>query len=119
MASRTVALVGRTACSVGSLVLAHTGSWSPRFEYLSTIVPKSSLTAQWHIQTTAPQTLAALVLQQSLHCGPLLFSYRDDLRREQFNRIVGKIGVKKRDAGIYWNQYKTKRIKIRKRKRVI
>ncbi|GFE55370.1 nuclear nucleic acid-binding protein C1D, putative [Babesia ovis] len=50
---------------------------------------------------------------------PLLLSYRDDLRREQFNRIVGKIGIRKKDAGIYWNQYKTKRIKIRKRRRVI
>ncbi|CDR97791.1 hypothetical protein, conserved [Babesia bigemina] len=50
---------------------------------------------------------------------PLLLSHRDDLRREQFNRIVGKIGIRKKDAGIYWNQYKTKRIKIRKRRRVI
>ncbi|KAK1937519.1 hypothetical protein X943_002492 [Babesia divergens] len=64
---------------------------------------------------------------QVLLCGalspslpdPVLLSYRDDLRREQFKRIVGKIGIRKKDAGIYWNQYKTKRIKIRKKKRVI
>ncbi|KAF5153347.1 hypothetical protein TpMuguga_01g02590 [Theileria parva strain Muguga] len=43
----------------------------------------------------------------------------DDLRRQQLNKIIGKIGIKKRDAGMYWKQYKTKRIKIRKRKRVI
>ncbi|XP_954565.1 uncharacterized protein TA19120 [Theileria annulata] len=41
----------------------------------------------------------------------------DDLRREQLNKIIGKVGVKKRDAGMYWKQYKTKRIKIKKRKR--
>ncbi|EDO05722.1 uncharacterized protein BBOV_IV001250 [Babesia bovis T2Bo] len=51
--------------------------------------------------------------------SPMELAYRDDIRREQFNRIVGKVGIRKRDAGVYWKQYKQKRMKIRKRRRVI
>ncbi|CCF73215.1 hypothetical protein BMR1_02g00245 [Babesia microti strain RI] len=44
---------------------------------------------------------------------------KDETRRRQYAQIIGKIGIRKWDAGILWTHYKNKRIKIKKRRKVI
>ncbi|AFZ80474.1 hypothetical protein BEWA_033270 [Theileria equi strain WA] len=83
---------------------------------LNDLYPKT-IYNRTHLLLENCSILPGIVKAQSIEdisCSP-----RDDLRKEQFTRIIGKIGIKKRDAGPYWKRYKEKRIKIRKRKRVI
>lgn len=117
MSSRALSLIGRSAYSINSTFLRPMVVCPTALELKAVLVSPNYINAAL---TTGRSALTDLTAMPCNVCPPpIMFSYRDDLRREQFNRIVGKIGIRKRDAGIYWNQYKTKRIKIRKRKRVI
>ncbi|CXI89635.1 conserved Plasmodium protein, unknown function [Plasmodium berghei] len=49
----------------------------------------------------------------------LLFSWLKTVRKKQYYKIIGKLGIKKRNAGMYWEFYVNKRKKIRKKKRTI
>lgn len=49
----------------------------------------------------------------------LLFSWLKTIRKKQYYKIIGKIGIKKKNAGMYWSFYVNKRKKIRKKKRTI
>ncbi|WBY59784.1 hypothetical protein Py17XNL_001302991 [Plasmodium yoelii yoelii] len=49
----------------------------------------------------------------------LLFSWLKTIRKKQYYKIIGKLGIKKRNAGMYWEFYVNKRKKIRKKKRTI
>lgn len=49
----------------------------------------------------------------------LSFSWLKTIRKKQYYNIIGKIGIKKRNAGMYWKFYVAKRKKIRKKKRTI
>ncbi|GAW82637.1 hypothetical protein, conserved [Plasmodium gonderi] len=49
----------------------------------------------------------------------LRFSWLKNIRKKQYYKIIGKIGVKKRNAGMYWSFYVNKRKKIRKKRRTI
>lgn len=49
----------------------------------------------------------------------LSFSWLKTIRKKQYYNIIGKIGIKKRNAGMYWKFYVAKRKKIRKKRRTI
>ncbi|CRH01476.1 conserved Plasmodium protein, unknown function [Plasmodium relictum] len=49
----------------------------------------------------------------------LSFSWLKNVRKKQYYNIIGKIGIKKRNAGMYWSFYVNKRKKIRKKRRTI
>ncbi|SCM07034.1 conserved Plasmodium protein, unknown function [Plasmodium chabaudi chabaudi] len=49
----------------------------------------------------------------------LLFSWLKTIRKKQYYKIIGKLGIKKRNAGMYWEFYVNKRKKIRRNKRTI
>ncbi|SBS86771.1 conserved Plasmodium protein, unknown function [Plasmodium ovale] len=49
----------------------------------------------------------------------LLFSWLKNIRKKQYYNIIGKLGIKKRNAGMYWNFYVNKRKKIRKKRKTI
>ncbi|KYN94102.1 hypothetical protein PRSY57_1444200 [Plasmodium reichenowi] len=49
----------------------------------------------------------------------LLFSWLKNVRKKQYYNIIGKIGIKKKNAGMYWSFYINKRKKIRKKRRTI
>ncbi|KYN96042.1 hypothetical protein PGSY75_1444900 [Plasmodium gaboni] len=49
----------------------------------------------------------------------LLFSWLKTVRKKQYYNIIGKIGIKKKNAGMYWSFYVNKRKKIRKKRRTI
>ncbi|KAI4836824.1 hypothetical protein MKS88_004629 [Plasmodium brasilianum] len=49
----------------------------------------------------------------------LLFSWLKTIRKKQYYNIIGKIGIKKRNAGMYWSFYVNKRKKIRKNRKTI
>ncbi|KJP87754.1 hypothetical protein AK88_02649 [Plasmodium fragile] len=53
-------------------------------------------------------------VQKTLH-----FSWLKNIRKKQYYKIIGKMGVKKRNAGMYWSFYVNKRKKIRKKRRTI
>lgn len=49
----------------------------------------------------------------------LQFSWLKNIRKKQYYNIIGKIGVKKRNAGMYWKFYVNKRKKIREKRKTI
>ncbi|EUD69476.1 hypothetical protein C922_00339 [Plasmodium inui San Antonio 1] len=53
-------------------------------------------------------------VEKTLH-----FSWLKNIRKKQYYKIIGKMGVKKRNAGMYWSFYVNKRKKIRKKRRTI
>ncbi|CAG9473956.1 conserved Plasmodium protein, unknown function [Plasmodium vivax] len=53
-------------------------------------------------------------VEKTLH-----FSWLKTIRKKQYYKIIGKMGVKKRNAGMYWSFYVNKRKKIRKKRRTI
>eukprot|EP00922_Rhytidocystis_sp_ex-Travisia-forbesii_P029608 GHVS01043323.1.p1 GENE.GHVS01043323.1~~GHVS01043323.1.p1 ORF type:complete len:227 (-),score=45.08 GHVS01043323.1:142-822(-) len=53
--------------------------------------------------------------------APLFYQcgFLTDVRVKQYNKIRGKPGIRKRDAGMYWQNYKCKWNSLRKRKRFL
>lgn len=49
----------------------------------------------------------------------LSFSWLKTIRKKQYYNIIGKIGIKKRNAGMYWDFYVAKRKKIKKKRKTI
>ncbi|ANQ09698.1 Uncharacterized protein PCOAH_00046690 [Plasmodium coatneyi] len=66
--------------------------------------------------TGAPSTnsIRNAGVEKTLH-----FSWLKNIRKKQYYKIIGKMGVKKRNAGMYWSFYVNKRKKIRKKRRTI
>ncbi|GAB68137.1 hypothetical protein PCYB_127020 [Plasmodium cynomolgi strain B] len=58
--------------------------------------------------------IPSVCVEKTLH-----FSWLKNIRKKQYYKIIGKMGVKKRNAGMYWSFYVNKRKKIRKKRRTI